>query len=298
MPPGFFMRHAIVSGAIKLSQKCRKLGKLRSRSHSGTFVVLLPTSLLERFAAPDGAPRWPRLLETFLLTLLAVQLARLFWLALPAEPVGDAPPVNAGNAAALPAFDLFNRADVVATAAIDSSGYSLRGVRRDASGGSAILSDSAGRQQSHAEGETIAPGILLAKVGPGYVLLGVAGGLQRLDLPTAATAPSAGAGSMPGALPRAAPPAAAGINPATLLAQAGLSSNDAGGWTLNPRGDGGQLQALGLQAGDVIEQVNGQALTPERVAALADELPGGEPVSVTFRRDGQRRTVTLPAGPK
>ena len=84
--------------------------------------MLLPTSLLERIAAPDGAPRWPRLLETFLLTLLAVQLARLFWLALPAEPVGDAPPVNAGNAPALPAFDLFNRADGVATAAIDSSG--------------------------------------------------------------------------------------------------------------------------------------------------------------------------------
>lgn len=260
--------------------------------------MLFPTPLLERFAAPDGSPQWPRLLETLLLALLAVQLARLLWLVVPAAPVGKASPANAARVPELATIDLFNRAEASATPAADSSGYVLRGVRMDASGGSAIFSDSGGRQQSHAKGETIAPGIVLRDIGPSFVLLDVAGGLQRLELAPRDASASDSAGSLPAALPRAASPGASVLDPATLLAQAGLSSDEAGGWTVNPRGDGAQLQAVGLQAGDVIEQINGQALTPERVSALAEELPGGESVSLTIRRDGQLRTVTLPAGSK
>lgn len=262
------------------------------------LVVPLRFPLLERFGAADGTLHWPRLLETSLLILLTVQLARLVWLALPAAPVGVAPLASMGNVPALPAIDLFNRVEAVATTATDSSGYALRGVRMDASGGSAILSDSNGHQQSHGKGETIAPGIRLAEIGPGFVLLEAAGGLQRLDLPKRDAGQPGNAGNLPSALPGSASPTEAKIDPATLLAQAGLSRNEAGGWTVNPRGDGGQLRGLGLQAGDVVEQVNGQALTPERVAALAEELPDGESVNLTFRRDGQLRTVTLPAGPQ
>lgn len=258
----------------------------------------LRSPLLERFAATDGTLHWPRLLETSILVLLTVQLARLLWLALPAVPVGEAPPASTGNVPALPVIDLFNRVEAAATMAIDSSGYALRGVRMDASGGSAILADANGNQQSYGKGETIAPGIRLTEVGPGFVLLAVTGGLQRLDLPRRDAAAPANDESLPTALPGTTSPTTAKIDPVALLGQAGLSRNEAGGWTVNPRGDGGQLRHLGLEAGDVVEQVNGQALTPERIAALADELPAGEAVTLTFRRDGQSRTVTLPAGPK
>lgn len=254
------------------------------------------TSLFERFTATDGSARWRRWLEAALLALLALQAARLLWLLLPASPIGEAVQAVSGSSIGLPTIDMFYRNDIPASAPAGASGYRLRGVRLDAHGGSAILVDAGGHQQAYKVGEQVAPGLVLERVGPGHVLLRGAGGLQRLELP------APGAGTNPAALPMSLATSstasdASAIDPASLLAQAGLSANEGGGYTVNPRGEAGPLQAAGLQAGDVIEAIDGQDLTAERIGSLQDEIAPGKAVSLTIRRDGKTRTITLPAKP-
>lgn len=263
---------------------------------SRTFFVPFPTLWWARLAAPDGPLHWRRLLEPLMLILLAVQLARLAWLALPAAPIGEAEAASIAPAGALPRMEVFYRAAAAAaTGAHDSSGYQLRGVRVDALGGSAILAGPDGKQQSYPVGASVVPGLVLHAVGAGYAVLRGPQGLQRLELPV--TAPAAG--ERAAALPAAeVPDAAAPAGPAAVLAQAGLAMDQAGRWTVNPRGDAALLLAAGLRGGDIIEQVNGQQLTAEHAEALARELPPGAPVTLTLLRDGQRQTVTLPAGPQ
>ena len=90
-----------------------------------------------------------------------------------------------------------------------------------------------------------------------------------------------------------------GIDPAALLAEAGLSpvesDGGAAGYTIIPRGDGAALRQAGLQAGDVLLSVNGQALTPERYAELPAELAGASTITLTYRRDGQVRSARFQA---
>lgn len=257
----------------------------------------VPTPWFERFAATDGSARWWRWLEATLIALLALQAARLLWLLLPAAPIGQAVQPASDTSSGLPAIDMFYRNDMPTGAPAGAGGYNLRGVRIDAHGGSAILLDAGGHQQAYTAGEQVAPGLVLERVGPGHVLLRGAGGLQRLDLP--ALNDGSAPGTRPMSLP-ATPAAASGmpaIDPAGLLAQAGLSAHEDGGYTINPRGDAGLLQAAGLQAGDVIEAIDGQDLTAERIGTLQDEIAPGQAVSLTIRRDGQTRTITLPAKP-
>lgn len=257
----------------------------------------VPSPLFERFTAMEGSTRWWRWLEVALITLLALQAARMLWLLLPASPIGEAAQPAHANTIALPTIDMFYRNDTPTGTPADAGGYSLRGVRIDADGGSAILVDAGGHQQAYRAGEHVAPGLVLERVAPGHVLLRGAGGLQRLELP--ALADAAASAGLPISLPATSATGSAtpAIDPASLLAQAGLSANEGGGYTVNPRGDAGLLQAAGLQAGDVVESVDGQDLTAERVAALQDELAPGQAVTLTVRRDGQTRTITLPAKP-
>lgn len=255
--------------------------------------------LTRRFIDADGMPRLLRLLEGLLLVLLAVQAARLLWLTQPAAPIGDAAPALPAAIPTVPRIDLFHRSDApVAGAAADVGGYRLRGVRVDARGGSAILLDAAGKQQSWAVGDTIAPGIVLAGVGPGYAALRGPDGTQRLQLPAAA-----GAAAATPALPASLPPngagtgtiASPGIDPAAMLAQAGLGPNEAGGYTVNPRGDDALLRAAGLQGGDVVIAVNGTTLNAENVTTFPGELAPGAALTLSIRRGGQPRTITIPA---
>jgi general secretion pathway protein C len=248
--------------------------------------------LIQRFVDADGMPKLLRLLEAVLLAVLAIQAARLLWLLLPATPVGEPGQAMPASAPALPRSDLFYRNDAVATAAAESGGYSLRGVRMDARGGSAILADATGNQQSWAVGETLAPGLTLVEVGSGHVQLRGPRGLQRLQLP----APS-GAAAATAAPPTAQPAStsAAAIDPAALIAQAGLSQDEAGSYSIHPRGDGALLRVAGLQAGDVVLDINGTTLNAENIAAAQSQFAPGEPLTVRIRRDGRIRILTVPA---
>jgi general secretion pathway protein C len=258
-----------------------------------------------------GAGGLWRATEVAMVVLLAVQAARLAWLLLPPAPLGSMPAAEAGRAMAVRpdflAIDAFYPATSTAAAVSDASGLRLFAVRPAAAGGSAILAERDGPQRSHAVGEDVAPGVRLAEVHADHVVLDGSGGRSELRFASATGHPAARtavapppAGSVPaGSVPAGSDAAGGAIDPAQLLAQAGLapveSDGRTAGYTVIPRGNGAVLRQAGLQAGDVLLSVNGQELTPERYAELAGELTGAASITLTYRRDGQLRTATLQA---
>lgn len=246
--------------------------------------------------------------EVALVLLLAAQAARLAWLLVsPPGPVGDWPPADAGRASgAVPAlalaFDPFHPGAHGGPVAANASGYRLHAVRVAGSSGSAILSTADGGPQAPFQlGDEVTPGVTLAGVGAGHAVLRTGSGDQRLELESGASTLPPRAASTAASLPSAAPPVtdaqSAAIDPAALLAQAGLRARTEGGrvtgYTLIPRGGGELLRQAGLQAGDVLVAVDGNQLNPERLAELESELAGRDEVRLTVQRDGQPRTLTL-----
>ncbi|HBD21095.1 MAG TPA: general secretion pathway protein, partial [Arenimonas sp.] len=123
---------------------------------------------------------------------------------------------------------------------------------------------------------------------------------HRLALPAAVSA-------LPVAPPAQKAPAEApeptgtAIDPRQLLAEAGLRprlrNGRLDGFTLIQRGDGRTLRSAGLRSGDVLLAVNGEELTPERMAELGQMLQSGAvaggATTLTLERDDQRHTITL-----
>lgn len=271
---------------------------------------MLPFSAsLQSLARADRSALLRTAVEVALAVLLAAQAARLLWLLVsPPGPVGDWPPADAGlpsgpaPALAL-AFDPFHPgAHARPATAGGSSTYRLHAVRIAGDAGSAILSGgNGGAQAAFHVGDEIAPGVTLAGVGAGHALLATGSGLQRVELDSSTSTlpprPAAAAGSLPSAAPPASSAESTAVDPAALLAQAGLRARTEGGritgYTLIPRGGGELLHQAGLQAGDVLVAVDGNRLNPERLAELESQLAGRDEVRLTVQRDGQLQTLTL-----
>ena len=130
--------------------------------------------------------------ELVLLSLLALQCARLLWtLVTPVDPVGDwrtSSALRAPMAAStelLGSFDPFFRLSGDAgPAVVTSLNLKLYGVREDrASGrGSAIISTPDGQQKSFAVGEEIVPGVTLKAVNFDSVTISRGGASEQLFL--------------------------------------------------------------------------------------------------------------------
>ena len=265
---------------------------------------------LDRFRRPDGLRR---AVEVAIVVLLAFQAARLAWLLLPPAPLG-APPINAATVIreqpghlAIDAFHPDLSAAIAASA--DASGLCLFAVRPAPAGGSAIIAMREGPQRSYTVGEAVAPGVILAEVHAGHVVLDSGGRRSELRFAKVAARPaparptpvhtaSAATPTTPAAAPATDTPDPT-IDPAQLLAQMGLRPDETDGritgYTVIPRGDGAVLRQAGLQAGDVLLSVNNEALDAERYAELANSLTGASSISHTYRRDGQIRSATLQA---
>lgn len=260
---------------------------------------------LPRFA-PGRTGRLAAIVEATFWLLLAFQAARLAWIFLePVGPVGAAAPASISAVApAMPLAalqDPFYRSNSEAGHAASASldGYRLHGVRISVHRSAAILGHD-GRQRAYRTGEAIAPGVVLATVAGDHVVLQTGQGTARLDL----VAGAAGASPVARALPAGNPYADAdrrqggsheggGVEPAQLMAQAGLRAHEGGGYTLIPRGDDTALRQAGLQAGDVLLAVDGQPLTAERLAELQQHLSGRTGATLSVRRDGVVRTVAI-----
>ena len=255
-------------------------------------------------------------IELGLLLLIAVQAARLAWLAVtPLDPVGDyrgsASTAPAGPPAALAAFDPFFRLSAGGPVVVTSLTLKLHGIREDrATGrGSAIIALPNGTQSSFAVGEEIMPGVTLAAVGSDSVTINRNGVSEQVFLdqsepasPETATATAAPAPAtqppppgqaqspirMPVPANRApAPRTLSGpAEPASRL-QARQLNGRGTGISVNAAGDGGRtLRAAGFEDGDVIVSVDGQRVTSmEQARALARR--SGGPSTIIVNRGGR-----------
>jgi general secretion pathway protein C len=253
--------------------------------------------------------------EIALALVLALQLGRLALIV--ADPVTGAPAAAAKPALARPVdysvfqrFDAFFRtggqSSMAEASAAGGSQMRLYGVRAGGpGGGSAIIGLSDGRQVSVGVGEVVEPGLILQSVGPDHVVLARGPSVSRLvfgEVPVGVPPPPPPPAEPQTMTPQpaAASPAVA-VDPARLVAQASLRPRMQGarinGFTISGAGDGTALEAAGLEPGDVILAVNGQALDRlDRIAALRGQLSGSSSVELRFERDGAVQTTTIGTG--
>ncbi|WP_374599758.1 type II secretion system protein N [Brevundimonas sp.] len=275
-------------------------------------------------APGTGRARLRRGIEIALAIVLLVQIARLVWLFLAPSPV-----ITAGAApatVAAPDYSIFQRFDaffrtgapgaLTEATAQGSSQMRLYGVRADGTGGgSAIIGLADGLQVSVGVGEEIEPGLILRSVADDHVVMARGESLSRLmftELPMGAAAPPPPPTEPQVVTPQGAAPAEAGqaaaatpsgpsVDPARLMAQAGLRPRMQGlginGFTVSGTGDGSALAAAGLRSGDVILAVNGQALdSPARIAGLRGQLSNSTSAEIRFERNGVEQTTTIRTG--
>jgi len=249
-------------------------------------------------------------LELALLSLLALQSARLVWtIVTPVDPVGQwrasggfAP----GSSALLGQFDPFFRLSGAAgPVVVTSLNLKLFGVREDrATGrGAAIVALPDGTQRSFAVGDEIVPGVTLTAVGFDSVTISRSGTPEQLFLDQSQPAALAGAGAPPmvvGAPPpggfaplpivtTAAPPVEVEGSAATdIQFSPRLNGRNVTGVTVAPKGAGTAFRAAGLAAGDVIVSVNGQRITsPDQARSLAGQISGNREVTMQVERNGR-----------
>ncbi|WP_444596187.1 type II secretion system protein N [Brevundimonas sp.] len=267
-----------------------------------------------RVAPVAGRLNAPLVATVVLSLLLAVQAGRLVWLFV--EPAPEAPqaaarPMPEADVSIFQRFDAFFRTGTQSSLAevtgADATQMRLYGVRAGGpGGGSAIIGLSDGRQVSVGIGEEVKPGLVLQSVGSDHVLLARGGSVSRLiftEAPPGTPAPPAAPATPQVVTPQASAPAttpaaAPQVDPARLVAQAGLRPRLKGlgvsGFTVTSTGDGGALRAAGLRSGDVILAVNGSELnSPQAIAGLRNRLSGATSAEIRYERDGAVQTTTI-----
>ena len=250
--------------------------------------------------------------ELALLSLLAIQCARLFWaLMTPLGPVGDWRPAGA-IAAQVPSgllgsFDPFFRLSQAAAGPVMVTPLNLQlfGVRQDqASGrGSAIIALPDGQQRSFAVGDEIVPGVTLTAVGADHVTIARQGRTEQLYMEGATPASTAPA---PSAVGPAAPVSAittapAAFEPSRLAGEVGIQPRLNGdrltGVVLQPQGRGEAFRAAGLQPGDVLISVDGKRLdSPDSLAGLRERIAAPGTVNVQVERGGRVTSLQIRNG--
>jgi general secretion pathway protein C len=255
------------------------------------------------------------LVELALLSLLALQCARLFWTILtPVGPVGDwkiPASLRLAPSAALPLdFDPFFRlAPRTGAVVVTSLSLQLFGVRQDeATGrGSAIIATPDGKQSSFAVGDEIVPGVHLKSVDFDSVTIDRGGATEQLFMDQsqgAAPAPVAaptGPVSPPAAFnaPPTPPPVQRGASPpgnaaSDITFQPRTNGRKVTGVTVFPQGNGNAFRAAGLAPGDVIISANGRRISSADQARDLGGQIGAGPLVLQVERNG--RVMTLRPG--
>lgn len=244
-----------------------------------------------------------------LVLLLAFQLAHWTWVFVaPAEVAAvpdGAPAVNLGAVAKLFGADApRNSSGAVASL----SGLRLKGVIAPDAGAaaSAIFSTGAGRDLAVFVDGEVQPGVRLAEVKPDYVIVSRAGVRERIDLETRRAVASAQSPSarMAGFKINVAKSGANNYsisrkelddalrdpNQLGYLGQIGVPPG--GGVRMEAAPSGSLAQKLGLQPGDVLKKVNGQAIaSPGDLARLYTQFATLSLVQAEVQRGGS--TVQL-----
>jgi general secretion pathway protein C len=287
-----------------------------------TLVARLALALALAAAAVAG-------LRLLLLLAVGPTLPVAAPVVLPGSSAGNepAPSVAAwhlfGNAAG--PIDLAALAQAAPATALQ---LTLRGTLNEnaPAGGVAIIADPSGTDRAYRVGDSLPGEARLEGIYAGRVLLSRNGVNESLSLPRGPDTAATGAAPLPGAPAPNAPPRfdprnpvpppfvapsiapgapsleslrdAAGPNVAELAKQVQiypvLENGRMAGVRLSVGRDSDLLQRAGLQANDIVTQVNGIPLDgPQRSAELMAALKDARSVQVTVRRDGKDIQLTL-----
>lgn len=181
----------------------------------------------------------------------------------------------------------------------------LNGVMATQAGGSALVAVKGQSQQAFGVGDEVLPGVVLSAVLQDRILLRRGGMLEGLLLEGAADALLFSVGVTPVQSTLARSPSRDSMatrfvlsrddlrsqvqSPQELLSQAIVVPNSSGGFALQEIESGSLIEQLGLRAGDVILNVNGQALrSTDDIMRAYQGLQGMNEVILDVARDGRR----------
>jgi general secretion pathway protein C len=276
--------------------------------------------------ANERLPKWVAIL---LVIAIAWQLARLVWLLIPGAETGaaiDVTPAERSAAAAasrssgqpdvegIANAHLFGEASADAPPPVSESlddleetrlNLSLKGTiaANDVAQSIAIIADTRNEEKVYAIDDVVVPGATLHAVYADRVVLNRSGALEVLKLPQDFPASSQPV--------RRATPAATRTTEANPTIQEAITANAtkladvirptpyfvAGqqqGYRVYPGRDRRQFAALGLRPGDLIKDIDGQALTdPQQAMEIFQNLGSADQVSVTVERNGQPEVLVL-----
>lgn len=168
-------------------------------------------------------------------------------------------------------------------------------------GGAAIIAFPDGSHRLVRVGREFLPGVTLKEVALRHVILATAGGDMRLEFNKAAVSAGGGATSAAAAGPQGADEARRQRE--TLEFRAGLAPRKENGritgFAVRPGAKLGLLQRAGLQPGDVIVAVNGQAFeSEEKVLELSSELAGSYTAEIDYLRGGKPMKASIAVNPR
>ena len=198
------------------------------------------------------------------------------------NPFGGAPQMYAADAQA------------AAETTLDLKLAGVRSVSGNASASSAVISFPDGAQKRFVPGEEVMPGILLVNVTSDAIHLSRNGSIESLSLYPYRTAPfvqdpaqSSPAEARVYASDTVAP--VVDVTPAALAADTALTpefrSGEVSGYRLEPRG-AGAFEAAGLQSGDLILRINGQAIEGLRPDQINQSVSSSSDVALDIVRQG------------
>ncbi|MDH3430230.1 MAG: type II secretion system protein GspC [Gammaproteobacteria bacterium] len=279
-------------------------------------------------AANRLLPAWVSLL---LVVVIAWQLARIIWMLVPAPSAGDAVTAPAGQLAlAAPVDGSANVQTIVAAhifgIADEETAVEFQPVAEDTSNLSdtrltnlslkgtiaatpadmavAIIADGNKEEKVYTIGESVTSGANLHAVYADRVVLNEKGVLTNLKLPKDFPAGST-------AVSRRDTTATARATSSTESIQSVVAQNvskladvirptpyfvngQQQGYRVYPGRNRQQFSALGLRPGDLIKDIDGQALTdPTQAMQIFQSLDSADQVSVTVERNGQPQVIVL-----
>jgi len=280
----------------------------------------------------QGSRVLPGAVSALLVVLLAWQLARIVWLLVPGSAAGDpptaAPPPGAiGSQASLAStgidVDGIAGAHLFGEASADDEpppppeptenleetrlALTLKGTMAgtEARLTAAIIADNRNEEKVYAVGDVVVSGTTLHSVYNDRVVLNRSGILESLklpkDLPTSSapvrraaairttTTEPVESPSIQNALTENAARLADVIRPTPYFV-----GGQQQGYRVYPGRDRRQFAALGLRPGDLIRDIDGQALSdPQQAMEIFQNLGTADQVSVTVERNGQPEVLVL-----
>ena len=272
------------------------------------------------------ARRWPQLLTLLLLVYFCWLLAQWIWYFLQPKPVARAAGATMSTAIAFsPATVTGLFGDVNAPTAVSQQvvvpttlNVQLKGVFAEQGSALAhaiLIVD--GKEQGFRVGDQVMPGVMLKGVFGDHVLVSRGGVAEKVSFPQF---PGGGGGPAPAAMGQPAPQAQAGsaqfrlnvqpvapnvlsfsrnqlqnaLQDASQLSNLGrVGTAPGGGVAIEDVPPGSLAERLGLQLGDVVRQVNGQAVnSPADLMRLYQEFDDTERVNIAGTRNGRPLQLT------